>query len=113
MRKIFHLELDPTVTTARSFTSGDIRLDLPRALDVKELLSEKAAFITGIQKLVYYSIFVILRPSSKTYQCVLVCMFTKHAFFKDLHSLLSFLFVENNAEMKSYPCTNNYTTNSF
>ncbi|XP_065051810.1 triple functional domain protein-like isoform X2 [Rhopilema esculentum] len=27
--------------------SGDIRLDLPRALDVKELLSEKAAFITG------------------------------------------------------------------
>lgn len=26
---------------------GDIRLDLPRALDVKELLTEKAAFITG------------------------------------------------------------------
>eukprot|EP00794_Sanderia_malayensis_P017297 gene17297-19028_t len=28
-------------------TPGEIRLDLPRALDVKELLFEKAAFVTG------------------------------------------------------------------
>ncbi len=31
------------------FFSGDIRLDIPRALDVKELLIEKAAFVTGIR----------------------------------------------------------------
>ena len=36
------------ITRPFIFISGDIRLDLPRALDVKELLTEKAAFITGI-----------------------------------------------------------------